>query len=50
MPGLPLNASITDCLLTAIVYLRQTEDSRPISIKSQSDLENFAQRGGLSLS
>ena len=33
-----------------IVYLRQTEDSRPISIKSQSDLENFAQREGLPLS
>ena len=33
-----------------IVYLRQTEDSRPILIKSQSDLENFAQREGLPLS
>ena len=33
-----------------IVYLWQTEDSRPILIKSQSDLENFAQREGLPLS
>ncbi|XP_067055623.1 melanocyte-stimulating hormone receptor-like [Acropora muricata] len=32
-----------------IVYLRQTEVSRPIFIKSQSDLENFAQREGLPL-
>ena len=33
-----------------IVYLRQTEDSRPISFKSRDDLVNFAQREGLPLS
>ena len=33
-----------------IVYLRQTEASRPISFKSRNDLESFAQREGLPLS
>ena len=45
-----LNAFKFSWTKNSIIYLRQTEDSKPVPIRKRCDLESLAQREGLPLS